>query len=194
MAKYRHLNGTSETQSETKAWSVVTLNCGVKAANRRGQSQVAKMIDLRVKVSSCKLHSLNPSHRPHRTTHHLQVLSPSSFYLLILHLVTTKTLLAEFALDILCDMAFFFVVGTKGDQSHPAEPSARLTDNSTDFTSPLKGYEGVTAQCHNCGNWSAHPIQSWDWFTFCFVPIIPLGGKHRDVGLPAATATRVESH
>ncbi|OQU98818.1 hypothetical protein CLAIMM_04545 isoform 1 [Cladophialophora immunda] len=60
-------------------------------------------------------------------------------------------------------MAFFFVVGTK------------------DFTSPLKGYEGVTAQCHNCGNWSAHPIQSWDWFTFCFVPVIPLGGRHQEV-------------
>ncbi|EXJ95105.1 hypothetical protein A1O1_00224 [Capronia coronata CBS 617.96] len=60
-------------------------------------------------------------------------------------------------------MAFFFVVGTK------------------DFTSPLKGYEGTTAQCHNCGNWSAHPISSWDWFTFCFVPVIPLGSKHKDL-------------
>ncbi|KAK5208124.1 hypothetical protein LTR99_005921 [Exophiala xenobiotica] len=59
-------------------------------------------------------------------------------------------------------MAFCFVVGSK------------------DFTSQLKGYEGITAQCHNCGNWSAHPIQSWDWFTFCFVPVIPLGGKHKD--------------
>ncbi|KIW18842.1 hypothetical protein PV08_03131 [Exophiala spinifera] len=60
-------------------------------------------------------------------------------------------------------MAFFFVVGTK------------------DFTKPLKGYEGITAQCQNCGNWSAHPIQSWDWFTFCFVPVIPLGSKHQDI-------------
>lgn len=51
-----------------------------------------------------------------------------------------------------------------------------------DFTKPLKGYEGTTAQCHNCGNWSAHPIQSWNWFTFCWVPIIPLGGKNKDVG------------
>ncbi|KAK4941044.1 hypothetical protein LTR10_018965 [Elasticomyces elasticus] len=59
-------------------------------------------------------------------------------------------------------MAFFFIVGTK------------------DFTSPLKGYEGITAQCHNCGNWSAHPISTWDWFTFCWVPVIPLGGKHQD--------------
>jgi hypothetical protein len=64
-------------------------------------------------------------------------------------------------------MAFCFVVGTN------------------DFTSPLKGYEGTTAQCHNCGNWSAHPISSWDWFTFCWIPIIPLGSKHQDVGSPA---------
>ncbi|KAJ9504149.1 hypothetical protein H2202_000205 [Exophiala xenobiotica] len=65
-------------------------------------------------------------------------------------------------------MAFCFVVGSK------------------DFTSQLKGYEGITAQCHNCGNWSAHPIQSWDWFTFCFVPVIPLGGKHKDGQGPTA--------
>ncbi|KEF53247.1 uncharacterized protein A1O9_10695, partial [Exophiala aquamarina CBS 119918] len=52
---------------------------------------------------------------------------------------------------------------------------------SPDFTKPLPGYEGVTAQCHNCGNWAAHPIQSWDWFTFCWVPVIPLGSKHKDV-------------
>jgi hypothetical protein len=39
----------------------------------------------------------------------------------------------------------------------------------------------VTAQCHNCGNWSAHCISSWEWFTFCWIPVIPLGGKHKDV-------------
>ncbi|KPI42825.1 uncharacterized protein AB675_2018 [Cyphellophora attinorum] len=63
-------------------------------------------------------------------------------------------------------MAFCFVVGT----------NASLAD----FTSQLKGYENVTAQCHNCGNWSAHPISSWEWFTFCWIPVIPLGGKHKD--------------
>ncbi|KAJ4554429.1 hypothetical protein HRR78_002833, partial [Exophiala dermatitidis] len=67
-------------------------------------------------------------------------------------------------------MAFFFVVGTH------------------DFTKPLKGYEGITAQCHNCGNWSAHPISSWDWFTFCFVPVLPLGSKHKDVSYFARIA------
>lgn len=61
-------------------------------------------------------------------------------------------------------------------------PDMQLT--ALDFTKPLKGYEGITAQCQNCGNWSAHPIQSWDWFTFCWVPVIPLGGKHQDVCLP----------
>ncbi|EXJ90091.1 hypothetical protein A1O3_03160 [Capronia epimyces CBS 606.96] len=61
-------------------------------------------------------------------------------------------------------MAFCFVMGTN------------------DFTGPLKGYESITAQCHNCGNWSAHPISSWEWFTFCFIPVIPLGSKHKDVG------------
>jgi hypothetical protein len=30
-----------------------------------------------------------------------------------------------------------------------------------EFTGPLEGYEGVTAQCHNCGNWSAHCITRW---------------------------------
>lgn len=30
-----------------------------------------------------------------------------------------------------------------------------------EFTSQLEGYEGVTAQCHNCGNWSAHCITRW---------------------------------
>ncbi|RMZ76393.1 hypothetical protein DV737_g4866, partial [Chaetothyriales sp. CBS 132003] len=43
-----------------------------------------------------------------------------------------------------------------------------------DFTSALKGYESITAQCHNCGNWSAHCISSWEWFTICWIPLIPL--------------------
>ncbi|ETN46855.1 uncharacterized protein HMPREF1541_01044 [Cyphellophora europaea CBS 101466] len=60
-------------------------------------------------------------------------------------------------------MAFFFIVGTK------------------DFTSRLSGYENTTAQCHNCGNWSAHCISSWEWFTFCWIPVIPLGKKHKDL-------------
>jgi hypothetical protein len=69
---------------------------------------------------------------------------------------------------------------TVGSEAHQYY-LARISLTWADFTKQLKGYEGVTAQCHNCGNWSAHVIQSWDWFTFCWIPIIPLGGKHRDV-------------
>ncbi|KAI1414917.1 hypothetical protein F5Y13DRAFT_10249 [Hypoxylon sp. FL1857] len=42
------------------------------------------------------------------------------------------------------------------------------------FRKEVEGYEGVTCQCHNCGNWAGHVIKSNPWFTFCFVPVIPL--------------------
>ncbi|KAI0839146.1 hypothetical protein F5Y06DRAFT_28867 [Hypoxylon sp. FL0890] len=42
------------------------------------------------------------------------------------------------------------------------------------FRREVEGYEGVTCQCHNCGNWAGHVIKSNPWFTFCFVPILPL--------------------
>ncbi|KAF2093402.1 hypothetical protein NA57DRAFT_81330 [Rhizodiscina lignyota] len=45
------------------------------------------------------------------------------------------------------------------------------------FTSPLKGYENVVVQCQNCGNISARPYKRWEWFTFCFVPLIPFSLK-----------------
>ncbi|KAF2139994.1 uncharacterized protein K452DRAFT_327903 [Aplosporella prunicola CBS 121167] len=45
------------------------------------------------------------------------------------------------------------------------------------FTSRLKGYENVTAQCQNCGNFSGHVYKRWQWFTLCFVPIIPFSFK-----------------
>ncbi|KAF4301903.1 hypothetical protein GTA08_BOTSDO09843 [Botryosphaeria dothidea] len=45
------------------------------------------------------------------------------------------------------------------------------------FTSRLKGYEQVTCQCQNCGNFSGHVFKRWQWFTFCFVPIIPFSLK-----------------
>jgi hypothetical protein len=38
------------------------------------------------------------------------------------------------------------------------------------FSSLLKGYENVTAQCQNCGNFSARVYKRWEWFTFCFIP------------------------
>lgn len=45
------------------------------------------------------------------------------------------------------------------------------------FTSNLKGYEHVTARCTNCGNYSARVFKRWEWFTFCFLPIIPFSLK-----------------
>ncbi|KAI1259490.1 hypothetical protein F5Y18DRAFT_433203 [Xylariaceae sp. FL1019] len=42
------------------------------------------------------------------------------------------------------------------------------------FRKEVEGYEGVTCQCHNCGNSSGHVIRSKPWFTFCFVPVVPL--------------------
>ncbi|KAI1375384.1 hypothetical protein F4677DRAFT_422681 [Hypoxylon crocopeplum] len=42
------------------------------------------------------------------------------------------------------------------------------------FRKEVEGYEGVTCQCHNCGNWAGHVIKSNPWFTFCFVPVVPL--------------------
>ncbi|KAF2401766.1 hypothetical protein EJ06DRAFT_555417 [Trichodelitschia bisporula] len=53
------------------------------------------------------------------------------------------------------------------------------------FTSALKGYENVTVQCQNCGNISAHVYKRWEWFTFCFVPLIPFSLKPwKEVGCP----------
>ncbi|KAF7197879.1 hypothetical protein HII31_00968 [Pseudocercospora fuligena] len=45
------------------------------------------------------------------------------------------------------------------------------------FQSLLKGYENITVQCQNCGNWSGKVCKRWEWFTFCFVPIIPFSLK-----------------
>ncbi|KAM0694568.1 hypothetical protein Q7P36_004924 [Cladosporium allicinum] len=51
------------------------------------------------------------------------------------------------------------------------------------FSSLLKGYENITAQCQNCGNHSARVYKRWEWFTFCFIPIIPFSFKpDKDVG------------
>ncbi|KAI5358233.1 hypothetical protein Slin15195_G065600 [Septoria linicola] len=45
------------------------------------------------------------------------------------------------------------------------------------FGGLLKGYENITVQCQNCGNWSGKVVKRWEWFTFCFVPIIPFSLK-----------------
>ncbi|KAI5272459.1 hypothetical protein E4T47_04336 [Aureobasidium subglaciale] len=37
------------------------------------------------------------------------------------------------------------------------------------FNSLLAGSENITAQCQNCGNFTAKVYKRWEWFTFCFV-------------------------
>ncbi|KAH6669533.1 hypothetical protein B0J14DRAFT_598904 [Halenospora varia] len=49
-----------------------------------------------------------------------------------------------------------------------------FTCGETEFSKQLQGYENVTCQCHNCGNYSARVIKRNPWFTFCFIPVIPL--------------------
>ncbi|KAI1934208.1 hypothetical protein LOZ12_002770 [Ophidiomyces ophidiicola] len=57
-----------------------------------------------------------------------------------------------------------------------------ITFGTQEFTSRLQGYENITAQCQNCGNWSAHCITRWPWFTVCFVPVLPLAfHKYKEV-------------
>ncbi|KAK3115604.1 hypothetical protein LTR53_004862 [Teratosphaeriaceae sp. CCFEE 6253] len=80
-------------------------------------------------------------------------------------------------------MAFFFTCGTHK------------------FRSALAGYENVTVQCQNCGNFTGKVIKNWyahfhppaptsvairriantalprEWFTLCFVPLIPFSLK-----------------
>ncbi|KAJ9650024.1 hypothetical protein H2198_010657 [Neophaeococcomyces mojaviensis] len=57
-----------------------------------------------------------------------------------------------------------------------------ITFGTDEFTSNLKGAENITAQCRNCGNWSARCITRWPWFTVCFVPLIPLSThKYQEV-------------
>ncbi|KAF2681043.1 hypothetical protein K458DRAFT_392272 [Lentithecium fluviatile CBS 122367] len=51
------------------------------------------------------------------------------------------------------------------------------------FQSKLAGAENLTVQCQNCGNHSARPMKRWEWFTFCFVPVVPFSLKpYKEVG------------
>ncbi|KAK4158814.1 hypothetical protein QBC43DRAFT_223457 [Cladorrhinum sp. PSN259] len=45
------------------------------------------------------------------------------------------------------------------------------------FRKEVEGYEGLVCQCHNCGNYAGSVIKSHPWFTFCFIPVIPLSMK-----------------
>ncbi|KAB5578281.1 hypothetical protein GE09DRAFT_1089169 [Coniochaeta sp. 2T2.1] len=57
-----------------------------------------------------------------------------------------------------------------------------FTCGETTFRREVEGYEGIVCRCHNCGNYSAKVVKSKPWFTFCFVPVIPLSMKgYQDV-------------
>ncbi|KAI4953412.1 hypothetical protein J4E91_002259 [Alternaria rosae] len=47
------------------------------------------------------------------------------------------------------------------------------------FTSRLAGTENLTLQCQNCGNQTGRVMKRWEWFTFCFIPVIPFSLKPR---------------
>lgn len=47
------------------------------------------------------------------------------------------------------------------------------------FRKEVEGYESVTCQCHNCGNWSGHVIKTHPWFTFCFIVSIFIASRPR---------------
>ena len=51
------------------------------------------------------------------------------------------------------------------------------------FSSLLSGAENITVQCQNCGNFSGKVMKRWEWFTFCFIPVIPFSLKpYKEVG------------
>ncbi|KAF1944677.1 hypothetical protein EJ02DRAFT_510093 [Clathrospora elynae] len=51
------------------------------------------------------------------------------------------------------------------------------------FTSKVSGAEHITVQCQNCGNFSGRVLKRWQWFTFCFIPLIPFSLKpYKEVG------------
>ncbi|KAK6582777.1 hypothetical protein PZA11_005185 [Diplocarpon coronariae] len=62
-----------------------------------------------------------------------------------------------------------------GDDSDEQDDSGNgKCDDQDEFSKQLQGYEGILCQCHNCGNYSAQVIKRNPWFTFCFVPVVPL--------------------
>ncbi|KAK0933327.1 hypothetical protein LTR29_015078 [Friedmanniomyces endolithicus] len=52
-----------------------------------------------------------------------------------------------------------------------------FTCGTHNFRSALAGYENITVQCQNCGNFTGKVVKNWEWFTFCFVPLIPFSLK-----------------
>ena len=80
-------------------------------------------------------------------------------------------------------MFFFFTCGTHSTSPLPLPQSLHPTKHPAAFQSPLKGAEHITVQCQNCGNFSGRVMKRWEWFTFCFVPLIPFSLKpYHEVG------------
>ncbi|KAJ4163764.1 hypothetical protein LMH87_005472 [Akanthomyces muscarius] len=50
------------------------------------------------------------------------------------------------------------------------------------FRSEVKGYEGITTQCHHCGNMGARVEKERPFFTVCYIPLVPFTIKgYQDV-------------
>jgi hypothetical protein len=79
-------------------------------------------------------------------------------------------------------MFFFFTCGTHSTSLTIPSPPTLLTTPLA-FTSPLKGTEHMTLQCLNCNNRTGKVMKRWEWFTFCFIPVIPFSLKpYKEVG------------
>ncbi|KAK4242716.1 hypothetical protein C8A03DRAFT_40058 [Achaetomium macrosporum] len=63
------------------------------------------------------------------------------------------------------------------------------------FRKEVAGYEGLVCRCYNCGNYSASVVKSHPWFTFCFIPVIPLSMKgYEDVACRICNFEQPLSH
>jgi len=49
-----------------------------------------------------------------------------------------------------------------------------FTCGSQDFSAKLQGYETLRVVCPHCHNASVVPIKRRTFFTFCFIPIVPI--------------------
>ncbi|RMY89942.1 hypothetical protein D0861_03934 [Hortaea werneckii] len=63
------------------------------------------------------------------------------------------------------------------DANSSAPVAKRVAFCDMTLMSLLKGFENITVQCQNCGNFSGKIVKRWEWFTFCFIPVIPFSLK-----------------
>ncbi|KAK4136646.1 hypothetical protein BT67DRAFT_374443 [Trichocladium antarcticum] len=63
------------------------------------------------------------------------------------------------------------------------------------FRKEVEGYQGLVCRCYNCGNYSASVARSHPWFTFCFIPVVPLSIKgYEDVNCRVCRFEQPLSH